>query len=109
MNGPIEKGKAKFDCNAFLKRKNLTRKNLASMLGLNESAVGNWCAGISTPNYSTIVELIRIGAVAGELFGKNLAEILKGNELEASGNVGPGLFEDRVVKVVLGMKEKGMI
>lgn len=101
-----KKEQAVFDCNMFLNRKGLTRKELAEKLGFKETAVGNWCAGNSTPNYCTIAELIRLGIVAEELFGSNLAEILRKNEKESPANHDAVTFEARVEDIVLGMKKK---
>ena len=106
--GASKQKQANFDCGVFLKRKGLKQQEAADMLGVTQATISNWCKG-KTPDYGTVVQLIRLGMGAEELFGKELAKILKSNDIEASGNFDAGVFESKVEKIVLKMKERGII
>lgn len=70
-----------FDVKKFNDRQGWTIKDLANRLFENggESRVGMWKSGDSNPRYETILKLIKLGATAEELFGREYAEILLGN------------------------------
>ena len=66
----------KFDCNAFLRRKNWKQRDLANILGVSTSLVGGWCTGKSFPLFPMLFKLIDAGITLQELFGEEYAEKL---------------------------------
>lgn len=67
-----------FDFNMFLRRKGLKQQEAADMLGVTQATISNWCKG-KTPDYGTIVKLIKQGMTLQELFGDELAAELVNN------------------------------
>ena len=101
-----------FDFNMFLRRKGLKQQEAADRLGVTQATISNWCKG-KTPDYGTIVELIKQGMTMQELFGEEVAALLVKN---SSGTLPPqeilnnavfrGGMEDIVMEV---LKAKGVI
>lgn len=50
---------------------------LANKLGLTQSAISAWNAGVRTPTYETCVDLLKLGMTISELFGDDVALNLK--------------------------------
>lgn len=102
-----------FDCNSFLHRKGWTQKDLAKRLDIGTSTVGMWCTGKSTPSYSVIVELSRLGMTLQEIFDEEICSILMKNseliEMSQGGNFDSPEFIDSVVRVVERMKSEGKV
>lgn len=59
----------------FLDRTNMTRSALASTLGVDVSAVTNWCNGNNTPKYSMCVQLLKMGVLIEELFDEEVSSV----------------------------------
>lgn len=64
-----------FDCNTFIRRMGWAQKDLAERLNVGTSTVGMWCTGKSTPAYSVIVELFKLGMTPSEMFGDDIAKL----------------------------------
>lgn len=77
-----------FDVTKFNDRMGWTIKDLASRLFEKggESRVGMWKTGDSSPRYDAILKLIKLGATAEELFGREYADILLANSGAANGS-----------------------
>lgn len=56
------------DIQKFLDRMNMTRSSLANALGVDASAVTNWCNKVNTPKYSMCNRLLKMGISLDELF-----------------------------------------
>ena len=56
-----------FDCNTFIRRMGWTQKDLAQKLDVGTSTVGMWCVGKSTPAYSVMIELFKLGMTPEEM------------------------------------------
>lgn len=67
-----------FDVKKFIDRKGWTISDLSKLVfGKDKtSTVGMWSSGDSSPRYDSVCRLIRLGATAEELFGKECADIL---------------------------------
>ena len=102
-----------FDCNYFLHRKGWTQKDLAKRLDIGTSTVGMWCTGKSTPSYSVIVELFRLGMTLQEMFDEEICSIIKKNSeligISQSGNFDSPEFIDSVVRVIERLKSEGKV
>ncbi|WP_458451491.1 helix-turn-helix domain-containing protein [Fibrobacter sp.] len=59
----------------YLDRTNMTRSALAGTLGVDVSAVTNWCNGNNTPKYSMCVQLLKMGVLIEELFDEEVSAI----------------------------------
>lgn len=65
--------------NAFMKREGLSQRRLAQKIGTVNATVFNWCVGYTEPNLKTVSELIKAGMSAEEIFGPEIAAMLKTN------------------------------
>lgn len=107
-----------FDCTSFLRRMGWVQKDLAERLEIGTSTVGMWCIGKSTPTHPVIEKLIELGATSEELFGKEYADKLMKNSLNAPPEFLEGLncakdpesaLNAIVERKILEMKERGLI
>lgn len=110
----MDKDTPYFDCERFLQRKGWSRKELGSRLDFKESTVGNWCSGVSTPNYATICRLIGDGATAKELFGSELGSVLMANSSASEvfgmqGMFSSSEFIEGVANAIADLKAKGKL
>lgn len=87
-----------FDCNTFIRRMGWTQKDLAQKLDVGTSTVGMWCVGKSTPAYSVMIELFKLGMTPEEMFGAEIAKIF-GTPPRESDEV----FERRVKAALLNL------
>ena len=65
--------------NAFMKRAGLSQRRLAQKIGTVNATVFNWCYGFTEPNVKNVSELIKAGMSAEEIFGPEIAAMLKTN------------------------------
>jgi len=74
------------DFDGFLERTNKSKADLLREIGLDpkSSLLSAYIAGLSMPSYDMCIKLLQCGMTIEELFGKNIWEIVKGNELDAS-------------------------
>ena len=68
-----------FDFNAFLRRKKLTHKTAAALIGVSQGLVSSWAAHRAVPSYESMISLIKAGITAEELLGPELARMLRVN------------------------------
>jgi len=61
----------------FTGRLNLTYRELAEKIGKTTGFVGQLASGASSVSYDTMLDLVRLGINANELFGEELGEIFK--------------------------------
>lgn len=109
-----------FDVTSFINRKHWTIEDLANQLFKSggRSRVGMWKSGGSSPRYAAILQLIDLGVTAEELFGKEYADKLMKNSLNAPPEFLEGLNGAKdpesalnaiVERKILEMKERGLI
>lgn len=65
------------DIQKFLDRTHQTGVELAAKLGVDGSAVSNWCKGKNTPKYTVCVQLLKMGAKLDELFDEETARVIE--------------------------------
>ena len=65
--------------NAFMKRSGLSQRRLAQKIGTVNATVFNWCIGYTEPSVRNVSELIKAGMSAEEIFGPEIATMLKNN------------------------------
>lgn len=65
------------DIQKFLDRTHQTGVELAAKLGVDGSAVSNWCKGKNTPKYTVCVQLLKMGAKLDELFDEETAQMIE--------------------------------
>ena len=105
-----------FDVTKFNERKGWTIRDLArNLFGKGgESRVGMWKSGESNPRYEQILELIRLGATAEELFGNECASILLKNSSASNLPAIPSGFDtpefrDGVKAALADLQKMGVI
>lgn len=60
----------------FMDRKGIkNQEELASILGLSQSAISAWNAGTNAPKHRTCVQLLKMGMTFRELFGDEFPDI----------------------------------
>lgn len=75
---------------------------LANKLGLTQSAVSAWNAGVRSPTYETCIDLLKMGMTISELFGDEVAAMAKaGNTPHDSGD-----FDESVKQAMLRILSK---
>lgn len=75
------------------KEKNMTQKELASMLNVTDKAVSKWERDVSCPDTATIPQL-------AEILGISVDELLNVKASPASGHKGADYFIDLILKAV---------
>ena len=68
--------------NAFMKREGLSQRRLAQKIGTVNATVFNWCMGKTEPNVRNVSELIRAGMQIEEIFGYEIAALIRKSELD---------------------------
>lgn len=91
----------------FRKKKWLSQKQFAEMLGVNNSCVSNWENGLNNPPADKIVDIcINLDVSASELLGLKLAsEELSVEEKEVIKEYRKKKDMNHAVKVLLGIDE----
>lgn len=74
---------------------------LANKLGLTQSAISSWNAGVRSPTYETCIDLLKMGMTISELFGEEIAVIVKGND-----GIGSSDFDESVKQAMLRILSK---
>lgn len=72
----------KIGINSFLKRVGMSQRRLSQKIGTVNATVYNWCVGRTEPNVKNISELIRAGMLVEEIFGYEIAAIIRKSELD---------------------------
>jgi transcriptional regulator with XRE-family HTH domain len=62
---------------SFTSRMNLTYKELAEKISKSTGFVGQLASGDSSVSYNTMLDLVRLGMNADELFGEELAKMFR--------------------------------
>lgn len=70
-----------------------SHKELADRLGIKKRAVDSWSSGDRYPTYEMIGQLFRMGMTLEELFGKEIANIVKAQLLEEQTKNAVAVFE----------------
>jgi len=70
----------------FMQRKGIrNQQEFADILGLTQSTISAWNAGVRNPTYEICVELLKMGMTTDELFGVECSQ--KKNESDLSKQV----------------------
>lgn len=72
----------KIGINSFLKRIGMSQRRLSQKIGTVNATVYNWCMGKTEPNVKHISELIRAGMRIEEIFGYEIAAIIRNTTME---------------------------
>lgn len=72
----------KVGINAFLKRVGMSQRRLSQKIGTVNATVYNWCMGKTEPNVKHVSELIRAGMRIEEIFGYEIAAIIRNTTME---------------------------
>ena len=68
----------------FMERNGIRNQTeLATKLGLTQSAISSWNAGVRSHTYETCIDLLKMGMSIAELFGDDIASLVSyGNMTE---------------------------
>lgn len=78
----------------FMDRKGIKKQEeLASILGLSQSAISAWNAGTNAPKHRTCVQLLKMGMTFRELFGEDFPDITLADMKEMSAGTNVEKFE----------------
>jgi len=81
----------------FMNRKGYRRQeDLAADVGVEQSAVSSWNSGARTPKYEACRKLLLKGMTIEELFGKEVAEAVRLNEVSSV----PDEYRDKLVNSI---------
>lgn len=103
------------DCNSFLRRMGWGQKDLANRLEIATSTVGMWCVNKSTPSYSVIEKLLKMGMTIKELFGEEVDAMVRSQYLDGitaaqvTNEFDTPEFRAGVRKALEDMKARGLI
>lgn len=75
-----------FDFNKFLRRKDLKHKDAAKLLDSSLGLIGAYASNVAKPSYEKIINMIKAGMTAQELFGDECAGILIANSTQSKEN-----------------------
>ena len=61
----------------FMERNGIRNQTeLATRLGLTQSAISSWNDGVRSPTYETCIDLLKMGMTIAELFGDDIAALV---------------------------------